>query len=48
VVLGLALLENKNGASDIAIANNYGRTIKHSHPDMLNFDLFAFGTLAGT
>jgi hypothetical protein len=40
---GLALLENKNGASDIAVANNYGRTIKHSHPDMLNFDLFAFG-----
>src|SRR5690606_12144560 len=21
----------------------YGRTIKHAHPDMLNFDLFAFG-----
>ncbi|MES2378844.1 MAG: heparinase II/III family protein [Bacteroidota bacterium] len=40
---GLALLESKNGASGIAVADNYGRTIKHAHPDMLNFDLFAFG-----
>ncbi|MBE9665498.1 heparinase II/III family protein [Mucilaginibacter boryungensis] len=40
---GLALLEDSNGASGIALANNYGRTIKHAHPDMLNFDIFAFG-----
>src|SRR5690606_28056029 len=40
---GLALLESGTGASGIAIANNYGRTKMHAHPDMLNFDLFAFG-----
>lgn len=40
---GLALLESGKGKSGIAVANNYGRTIGHAHPDMLNFDLFAFG-----
>ncbi|WP_300600580.1 heparinase II/III family protein [Niabella sp.] len=40
---GLAVLESGNGASGIALANNYGRTIHHAHSDMLNFDLFAFG-----
>jgi hypothetical protein len=40
---GLATLESGNGASAIALAANYGRTIKHAHPDMLNFDLLAFG-----
>jgi hypothetical protein len=27
----------------VAIANNYGRTIMHAHPDLMNFDLLAFG-----
>ncbi len=40
---GLAILENGSGASGIALTNNYGRNMKHAHPDMLNFDLFAFG-----
>lgn len=40
---GLALLESGSGKSGIALANNYGRTIKHAHPDLLNFDLLAFG-----
>jgi hypothetical protein len=40
---GLALLECGTGTSGIALANNYGRTKIHAHPDMLNFDLFAFG-----
>jgi len=40
---GLAILESGKGSSGIALTNNYGRTIKHAHPDMLNFDLFAFG-----
>lgn len=40
---GLAILEGGKGASEIALTSNYGRTIKHAHPDMLNFDLFAFG-----
>ncbi len=40
---GLALLESGKGASGVALANNYGRTIKHAHPDLLNFDLLAFG-----
>ncbi|MES3017260.1 MAG: heparinase II/III family protein [Bacteroidota bacterium] len=40
---GLAILESGKGASGIALTNNYGRTMKHAHPDMLNFDLFAFG-----
>ncbi|WP_276347626.1 heparinase II/III family protein [Daejeonella sp. JGW-45] len=40
---GLAILENGKGTSGIALTNNYGRTMKHAHPDMLNFDLFAFG-----
>jgi hypothetical protein len=41
--LGLALLENGRGNTGVAIANNYGRTIMHAHPDLMNFDLFAFG-----
>ena len=40
---GLALLENGRGNSGVAIANNYGRTIMHAHPDLMNFDLLAFG-----
>ncbi len=40
---GLALLENGSGNNGVAIANNYGRTIMHAHPDLMNFDLFAFG-----
>jgi hypothetical protein len=40
---GMALLECGTGAGGIALACNYGRTIKHAHPDILNFDLFAFG-----
>jgi len=40
---GLALLESGTGKSGIALANNYGRTKMHAHPDLLNFDLFAFG-----
>lgn len=40
---GLAILESGKGTAGIALTNNYGRTIKHAHPDMLNFDLFAFG-----
>lgn len=40
---GLALLESGTGPNGIALANNYGRTIKHAHPDMLNFDILAFG-----
>ena len=40
---GLAILESGKGTSGIALTSNYGRTIKHAHPDMLNFDLFAFG-----
>ena len=40
---GLALLESGAGLSGTALANNYGRTKMHAHPDLLNFDLFAFG-----
>lgn len=40
---GLALLESNTGKSKIALASNYGRTHMHAHPDLLNFDLFAFG-----
>ncbi|MFA5244876.1 MAG: heparinase II/III family protein, partial [Pedobacter sp.] len=40
---GLALLENGRGNSGVAIASNYGRTIMHAHPDLMNFDLLAFG-----
>lgn len=40
---GLAALEAGTGIKGTAIASNYGRTIKHAHPDLLNFDLFAFG-----
>ncbi|MDR6783929.1 enamine deaminase RidA (YjgF/YER057c/UK114 family) [Pedobacter africanus] len=40
---GLATLEAGTGMKGTAIASNYGRTIKHAHPDLLNFDLFAFG-----
>lgn len=41
--MGLALLENGRGNSGVAIAGNYGRTIMHAHPDLMNFDLLAFG-----
>ena len=40
---GLALLESGTGKSGFALACNYGRTKMHAHPDMLNFDLLAFG-----
>lgn len=40
---GLGILESGKGNTGIALTSNYGRTIKHAHPDMLNFDLFAFG-----
>ena len=40
---GLALLENGQGNNGVAIANNFGRTIMHAHPDLMNFDLLAFG-----
>jgi hypothetical protein len=40
---GLALLESGTSSSGIALTNNYGRTKMHAHPDLLNFDLFAFG-----
>ena len=40
---GLALLENGIGNSGVALANNFGRTIMHAHPDLMNFDLLAFG-----
>jgi len=40
---GLVSLEARSGLKGIAIASNYGRTIKHAHPDLLNFDLLAFG-----
>lgn len=40
---GLAILESGKGASEVALTSNYGRTMKHAHPDMLNFELFAFG-----
>lgn len=37
---GVASLESPTGT---ALVSNYGRSIKHAHPDLLNFDLFAFG-----
>jgi hypothetical protein len=40
---GLASLEIGKGMSGIALSANFGRTIKHAHPDLLNFDLLAFG-----
>ena len=40
---GLALLEVGKGKHGMAVAANYGRTNMHAHPDMLNFDVFAFG-----
>lgn len=40
---GLALLENGRAEQGVAIANNFGRTTMHAHPDLMNFDLFAFG-----
>ncbi|ACU02555.1 heparinase II/III domain-containing protein [Pedobacter heparinus] len=40
---GLASLEIGKGTSGIALASNFGRSIKHAHPDMLNFDLLAYG-----
>lgn len=39
---GLALLETGLNKQQVGIAFNYGRTSMHAHPDMLNFDLFAF------
>lgn len=40
---GMALLESGIGESATALVSNYGRSIKHGHADLLNFDLFAFG-----
>ncbi len=40
---GMASLEIGEGSSGIGLACNFGRTIKHAHPDLLNFDLLAFG-----
>jgi len=40
---GLAILESGNSDSGFALVANYGRTKMHAHPDMLNFDIFAFG-----
>lgn len=40
---GLAFLETGSGSSGVSLAVNYGRTLKHAHPDLLNFDLLAFG-----
>ena len=40
---GLAILESGAGDSGFAIVSNYGRTKMHAHPDLLNFDLFAYG-----
>jgi hypothetical protein len=40
---GLASLEIGKGKSGIGLVSNYGRTTKHAHPDLLNFDLLAFG-----
>ncbi|MGV3502856.1 MAG: heparinase II/III domain-containing protein [Adhaeribacter sp.] len=41
---GLARLETGSGKTGLALTGSFGRTIKHAHPDLLNFDLFAFGT----
>jgi len=40
---GLATLEVGTGKTGIAIADNFGRTKMHAHPDLLNFDILAFG-----
>ncbi len=41
---GLAVLEAGDSPADgFAIALNYGRTTRHGHADLLNFDLFGFG-----
>lgn len=40
---GLALLESGTKSTGIALVDNYGRTKMHGHPDLLNFDLLAFG-----
>jgi hypothetical protein len=40
---GLATLESGTGQKGVAIADNFGRTKMHAHPDLLNFDLLAFG-----
>jgi hypothetical protein len=40
---GMALLESGRGKSGTALVSHYGRTMKHGHRDMLNFDLLAFG-----
>lgn len=41
---GLAVLEvGRSLAEGFGIALNYGRTTRHGHADLLNFDLFGFG-----
>lgn len=39
---GLAMLESGNEQSATGLAINFGRSIYHAHPDILNFDLLAF------
>lgn len=39
---GLAILEAGSPSKSLAVAANYGRSMYHGHPDVLNFDLFAF------
>lgn len=39
---GLAILETGSSSNGTAVAINYGRSLNHGHPDVLNFDLFAF------
>lgn len=41
---GLATLELGSGKSAKGLSCYYGRTIMHAHPDLLNFDVFAFGS----
>jgi hypothetical protein len=40
---GMAVLESGKGKTGTGLVVNYGRTSKHAHPDLLNFDLLAFG-----
>lgn len=39
---GLATLESGSSSNTVGVAINYGRSLYHGHPDVLNFDLFAF------
>ena len=39
---GLAILETGNENAATGLASNFGRSIYHAHPDILNFDLMAF------